>query len=232
MTIRHVGAANFSPPGRLGDASAGRSKAATACVDRAATPNGFTLIEVLVALVVLGLLMVGLAQGIRAGIALRQAQSHRLKEIADLDSTMRALRLLLSNLPTQPQGTRLIASEDGKLFVGEADRVSFVGELPSGLGLTRRADMTLRLSERRLVLSWRPHRHERPLTTLPPPTETELLAGVNRLELAYWGSPGKGRPAAWQTQWESPVAPELVRLRLAFAEGNPRRWPDLIVAPR
>ena len=39
-------------------------------------------------------------------------------------------------------------------------------------------------------------------------------------------------PAGWQVQWEGPAIPELIRLRLVFAEGDRRRFPDLIAAPQ
>ena len=197
-----------------------------------ARQSGFTLLDVLVALVVLGLLMVGLTQGVRAGLALRQAQIQRLSETAELDAAMRLLRTLLTRLPVVPGGFRVLATENGDGFRGEADRVSFVGDLPTGLGRTRRADLTLYLHNGRLVLSWTPHRHQRSLAARQRPTETELVQGVERLDLAYWGSPGKGQPASWEARWGRLDAPELIRLRLGFPKGDRRRWPDLITAPR
>lgn len=193
--------------------------------------SGFTLLEMLVALVVLALLMVGLTQGVRAGLALRQAQTHRLDDTAELDAVMRLLRTLLGQLPMMPDGSRLLTTDKGEVFTGAADRVNFVGNLPSGLGMRRRADVTLSLDGRSLVLSWRPHRHDHPFAALPQ-TRTVLLHGVERMELAYWGAPQGGASPAWQSVWESPAAPDLIRLRLVFAKGDPRHWPDLIAAPR
>ena len=66
--------------------------------------RGFTLLETLVALVVLGLLVVGLTHGVNVGLALWQAQSHRIGEAADLDAAERTLRNLLSGIPTSPGG--------------------------------------------------------------------------------------------------------------------------------
>jgi general secretion pathway protein J len=78
-------------------------------------------------------------------------------------------------------------------------------------------------TERRLVLRWRPYApHARPAGF----TETELLRGVARLELAYW------RPdAGWSAEWEGGELPALIRIRLGFAPTDRRRWPDLVVAP-
>jgi general secretion pathway protein J len=196
-------------------------------------PSGFTLLEMLVALVVLALLMVGLTQGVRAGLALRQAQIHRLDDTAELDAVMRLLRTVLGQLPMMPDGSRLLTTDNGDVFTGAVDRVSFVGNLPSGLGTQRRADVTLSLDGRRLMLSWRPHRHDHPFAALPPPTQTVLLHGVERIELAYWGAPqGDAGSAGWQSVWENPAAPDLIRLRLVFPKSDPRHWPDLITAPR
>lgn len=194
--------------------------------------SGFTLLELLVALVVLGFLMVALAEGVRAGLRLRHAQTDRLGRTAELDASMRLLRGLLTDLPVIPGGNRLIPTEAGAGIDGAPNRVSFIGELPTGVGTARLADMTLYVDHAHLTLAWRPHRHERQLGPRPPPTLTVLLDRVESLRLAYWGRPAPGQPAGWRSEWRAPVAPELIRLRLTFAANDPRRWPDLIVRPR
>ena len=110
--------------------------------------------------------------------------------------------------------------------------MAFVGDLPTGLGITQRADITLELRQGRLVLRWTPHRHELSNAPAPQPIETELIRGVDRIDLAYWGSPSPEQPAGWQAQWDGPAIPELIRLRLALAKGDRRRFPDLIAAPQ
>lgn len=192
--------------------------------------GGFTLLEILVALVVFGLLMVGLAQGVRTGLAMWHAQTRRLDRVANLDIIERLLRNLFSSMPP-PLAARFIGGNATAAGIdGSADRVSFVGELPTGLGTTRLARMTLELEGRRLVLIWTPERHVVPAGPPPAPSTTELLGGVTRLDLAYWGTPIPNRPAAWQSAWKGATLPQLIRVRLAFAKGDPRRWPDLIVA--
>jgi general secretion pathway protein J len=193
--------------------------------------GGFTLLELLVALVVLGLLIVGLSHGVRTGLTLWTAQARQMSGTAELDSTARTVRRLLSGIPIAP-----VAAATGDvtlpaiLFTGAAEHVSFVGDLPTGMGTTRRADITLALRGERLVLIWTPHRHE-PAGIAPPPNEVELLRGVARLDLAYWGSASPEGPSSWLAQWEARAMPQLVRVRLAFPTGDRRHWPDLIVAP-
>jgi general secretion pathway protein J len=60
--------------------------------------SGFTLLEMLVALVVLGFLMVGLTQGLRAGLTMWGAQTRRVGETADLDAGARVLRRILGGI--------------------------------------------------------------------------------------------------------------------------------------
>ncbi len=193
--------------------------------------SGFTLLEILVALVVLGFLMVGLTQGVRAGLTMWGAQTRRVGETADLDAGARVLRRLLSGISLPSAGGSLGASSTEK-FEALPESLTFVGDLPTGFGTTRRADITLDLHEGRLVLRWTPRRHELSIAPPPEPIETELIRGVERFDLAYWGSPSPGEPAGWQSRWDRRDIPELIRVRLGFAKGDRRRWPDLIAAPQ
>lgn len=202
--------------------------------ERRCRPNrvsGFTLLEMLVVVMVLGFLMLGLAHGVRAGLALWEAQARRVGETAELDAAARILRTLLSRIAASPAAAAAGAANAAELK-GTADHLTFVGDLPTGLGTTQRADITLELRQERLVLSWTPRRHELSGAPPPQPTETELIRHVDRIDLAYWSPPSADRPPGWQTQWEGPATPELIRLRLAFAAGDRRRFPDLIAAPQ
>ena len=194
--------------------------------------SGFTLLELLVALVVLGFLVVGLTQGVRAGLAMWGAQTRRVGETGELDAGARALRVLLGGIFVPPAGVVGRGNARTTKLEGRSDSLAFVGDLPTGLGTTRRANITLELVQERLVLRWTPHRHELTTAPEPEPIETELIRGVAHLDFAYWGSPSADQPASWQAQWDSSNIPELIRVRLAFGKGDRRRWPDLIAAPQ
>ncbi len=191
--------------------------------------SGFTLLEMLVVVVVLGLLMVGLTQGVRAGLAMWSAQQRRLGDTAELDASARLLRTLLTGIAAAPSDGSAGAAVEA--IKGESDQLNFVGDLPTGLGTTRRADITIALRGHRLVLSWTPHLHELVVAPPTPPIETELIRGVARLGFSYWGATAPDQPAAWQSQWTGAAAPALIRVHLVFEKGDRRRWPDLIVAP-
>jgi general secretion pathway protein J len=191
---------------------------------------GFTLLEILVALVVFGFLFVGLNQGARTGFALWNAQTRRIGETEELDAIARLLRSLLTSIPILPASAN--DTPQAIAITGQADRLALVGDLPTGLGATRRADIAIELRAGRLVLIWAPHRHDPPGTPAIMPNETELTRGVERLELAYFGVDSPDQPPGWHAQWAGPELPRLIRVRLRLAKTDRRRWPDLITAPQ
>lgn len=186
--------------------------------------SGFTLLEVLIALTILGFLVVGLSHGLRAGLAVWATQQRHIDETSELDSAARVLRTILSRIP-MPDG-RPIAR-----LKGNADSFTFVGQLPTGFGTTHLADMRLTFERGRLTLIWTPYRHQ--TSSVPPatPIETDLVPRVAKVELAYFGPPTASAPASWQPEWDALYAPDLIRVRIAFPTGDIRRWPDLLVAP-
>jgi general secretion pathway protein J len=115
-------------------------------------------------------------------------------------------------------------------FVGGKDSLDCVTSMPAAGAPTgdRRMQAVLLVdAAHRLVLRWRPYLHAQRLGPLPRSTDTELLRGVSRMELAYW-RPGGG----WISSWRSPDLPRLMRIHLEFPAGDARHWPDILAAPR
>jgi general secretion pathway protein J len=195
---------------------------------KAASASGLTLLETLIALTVLGFLMIGLTQGVRVSREAWQAQSARSREAADVDPSRRVLRALLTMIPIQPS---IDSASVAIGFRGWRDRIFLVSELPTGLGMMRRADMTIRLMDTHVVLSWVPHRHEQRLGVAAAPAVSELIPDVERIEFAYWGKSSLIATEDWLPEWDDTMLPELIRVRISFAKGKHARWPDLIAAP-
>jgi general secretion pathway protein J len=184
-------------------------------------PNGFTLIEVLAALVVLGFVVVGLGQGVRFGLLAWNKATSTAGTRENFDAVDRTLRHLIEH--TDP-GNEVDPPE----FTASSDRLAFISRLPDMSGMaTNRVEAGLGVdSHHRLVLRWRPYLHAKRLRP-PQFTETELLGGVASMELSFW-LPGGG---GWTSNWTAAELPALVRIRLAFTDPAQRRWPDIVAAP-
>ncbi len=192
---------------------------------RRATEHGFTLLEILVVLVVLGILLATLTQGMRFGVQASEKQARSLQLVTDLDAVDRTLRQLIERM--KPGGFT------GKppFFVGEARLLSFTSDLPEAFSLSaREADITLAVNAaRQLRLFWEPHLTARN-GRAPAPASTVLLEGVDHIELSYWGTDGV--VPGWQTHWQSQALPGLIRLRIVFVPGSGRLFPDFVIAPK
>lgn len=183
---------------------------------------GFTLLELLVALVVFGFLVAGLAQGTRFGLQAWATQARGIDAHADRDAADRTLRQLLGAMAPG-------SAQDPPNIVGTAHSLAFTTTLPAAAALASRdADAVLAVDARAgLVLRWTPHRHAVRLGPPPAPQQAELLPGVQRMDLAYWRADGQG---GWLAAWNDRDPPALVRIQLVFAAAG-RHWPAIIVAP-
>ncbi len=188
------------------------------------TPEaGFTLLEILVALVVLGMLVGMLAQGFRFGVNAIAVQARIVAVRGDEDAVERALRRMVEHMDA---GTFSTPPD----MAGTAHHLEFVTDLPIAAASMQslRVDAALDVdAKHRLVLRWRPHVGGLRLAPAPPLSEEVLLTGVDQLTFGYLGG-----AAGWQDRWRSTELPLLVRIHLAFPAGDRRSWPDLVGAPR
>jgi general secretion pathway protein J len=192
---------------------------------RPAPCAGFTLLEILVALVVFGFVMVGLTQGVQFGLHARAVQVRSVDARSALETTNRVLRNLLEQMDP---GT----TDQPAIVTGSAHGLRFATTLPNGeIGLDARPiDAALLVDgAHRLVLRWAPRLHAVRFGPPPPATDSALLDGVDHVDFAYWeASRGSGR---WVEDWGESALPTLVRIRIVFAKGDRRHWPEMIVVP-
>ena len=208
---------------RAGGSGLMRRSAAGSC--RRRHPAGFTLLELLAALAVFGLLLLALGQGLQFGLQAWRLQARTLAWPDDMEALDRTLRRLV----TSAVGADEI--EHRGPFIGEPGSLDVVTRLsrPDG-GLPAPAEARLEVdSAHRLVLRLVPRPHVR--WQIPPHAQLLVLAErIERIEFAYWqADPGGG--GAWQRSWPGPDPPALIRMRLLFPRGDTRRWPDIIAAP-
>ncbi|MGI9375010.1 MAG: prepilin-type N-terminal cleavage/methylation domain-containing protein [Tsuneonella suprasediminis] len=201
-------------------------------VDRAEA--GFTLIEMLVSLGLLGMAAVLLMQGLAsAGLIAQRSRATR----GSLDEIVAAQNVLRTTIERLRPITRTDSAIPIVELRGTAGVLTFVGppfdrEAPDALQrfrLTRTASGDLVLytaHSRKLGI-------DRSGTDLVGWIPNRLLTGVRDLSISYFGPPRPGAARAWQDRWwDRSTTPELVRIRVAFGNGDRRIWPDLFVRPR
>jgi len=199
---------------------------------RCRSSAGFTLLELLIAITLLSLLLAALFGGLRLGARAWERSEERLDESARLQVVQNFLRERLTEaypLTAEDQTGRLRLA-----FEGTADALRFVTVMPAYLG-TGFAELVLEVDDRSetrdLVVQWRRFELSPQLDDQEPQVKV-LLADIEGLEIAYYGALARGEPILWYERWREVMAlPQLVRLRVVFAEQDRRYWPDLIVRP-
>ena len=195
--------------------------------------RGFTLLELLIAMTLLGMLMVVFSGSVRLGMRVWERTE------AGLDETSQALVLasfLKDRIEQAVPLVRPTAEGFAPVFEGGHDRLRLASSMPISLGaglyLLELAHVDDPASERdggRLVLRWRRHGEDGGESDLG---ERTLSAGVTDLSISYFGGGADGAPADWRQQWrDRERLPALIRIELAFARDRPDRPMTLTAAP-
>lgn len=183
--------------------------------------NGFTLLELLVAVTVLALLSAVLGGGVRFGLAAWQAGERR----ADRIETPAAVHALLRRQIESAYPLTRRRGEPVVTFEGTRDRLRFITTLPARLGVPGLADVTLYREGGTLRLAWQPLGEREAAAR-----SATLMDGVEGIAIAYYGGPARTASPDWRDDWtEAGFLPALVRVTLRLSGGRP--WPDLVAAP-
>ena len=171
---------------------------------------GFTLIEILVAVVVLGFVMAGLTQATRFGINAWDVQARVADNAAEMGRLDRVLRLVVE------QASPPMAADD-KPFAGQEHRLIMLTRLPDQPPTQpiRRAQVAIGVDDQhRLLLRWVQHPNAVALKPAPPPQQIVLAEGVDHFDLSYRQSVADG--GKWKSIWDDNSLPALVTMHIVL----------------
>jgi len=193
---------------------------------------GFTLVEVLVALVLFGFLSVALFGSVRVGAAAWIRATAHADESDQSIHAQDLLRYLIENAypfyVSGDQGSRYV------VFDGNETSLSFLSVTPLALGHGGRSRVDVLVSPQGdrvdLMLESKPE-----LSTIRQTEKTRqpLLSGASLVTFSYFGQQPSEHTAQWHHDWTAQAElPRLVRITVRFSAADGRDWPDLVVAPR
>lgn len=195
--------------------------------------RGFTLLEVLGALALLSLLLVGVYAGVRSAVHGVGSGSAAIARIDEIGSAQRFLRGELAQALAQP----IERDDQGRpvYFSGSEHEMRYVAPLPGYLG-----KLGSQLQQLRLVSDGKgASRLELSVALLPPDGQRPkpmgepqvLLDHVKGGSFSYRGQDAVNRVLPWADSWvDGQRLPQLVRVRLQLQGGYD--WPALEVPLR
>jgi general secretion pathway protein J len=194
--------------------------------------RGFTLVEVVLAMVLLGTIMLLVYSGLSFAVRSWDAAEANGRRVADRRLAENFLRRELTELfPMRFKDPLQVKVA----FEGAADHLRFVSARPPGIQMGGLSLVGIELRDgadrrtRDLVMVRAMPDDE--ATDFGPleRAETHLMfAGVERVEFSYYGSENEFAEPKWQDAWEyAGRIPELIRMRVRTAEGS--TLPDMVV---
>ncbi len=195
--------------------------------------QGFTLLELLIGMTLVGfiltLLFAGLSLGLRSWEAGEQRMVSSSRQAIIIDFIRRTLE------QTYPLTWR-VDNEDQLAFAGERESLRMVGPLPMHEGAAGNFLIALDLGPGEsgrgtdLVMRWQlPDARESGFDALEEAKPKVLAKAVKELNFSYFGAESETDEPTWHDQWvHQKTLPELVRMRVTLE--NDQTWPDIVVA--
>jgi general secretion pathway protein J len=194
---------------------------------------GFTLLEILVAVTLLGLLSVALFGAVRAGAKGWGRAEQHIAASTDAAAVQDLLRRMIGS--AKPVFASSDPSTAAVAFEGDARSLALIGTLPDALAPGLQGQQRVFLAQvggtQSLMLSWRLDLPSADGGTLPE-TLVPLMDNVGTVRFAYYGPSGDGSTRGWSDTWSNrQTLPSLVRVHIESADKSLPPWQDLIAAP-
>jgi general secretion pathway protein J len=195
--------------------------------------SGFTLVEIVLALVLLGAMMIALYGGLTFALRSWDAGEVNGRRVADWRIAENFLRREVSEVfPLRWKDANFLKFA----FEGERDHVHFVSSRAAGVALGGLSLVGIELepgaeprSPRNLVMRRTMADDDaNDFAPLADGQKSILIAGVDSVEFAYFGSENDFTEPAWIDAWKWPARmPQMIRLRVRTANGD--ALPEVVV---
>lgn len=197
---------------------------------------GFTLLELLIAMTLLGLILVLLFGGLRLGVRSWDAAQQQVDNM----NSVRSLENFLRREMSQANPYRWKSGTGQRLaFLGERNRLSFVAPMSPRVGGGGLHVVSVEIGQagqaRRMVWKNLPvSTRMQDFSALAQAPEMVLAAAelgdVEDIWLSYFGRESDSAEPQWFDRWENSARlPLLIRVQARLARGG--HWPDFVVAP-
>ncbi|MBF0134055.1 MAG: prepilin-type N-terminal cleavage/methylation domain-containing protein [Magnetococcales bacterium] len=196
---------------------------------------GFSLIELLVAITITGLMASFMYVDLRFSVGAWVAGEKKLDQVGQISSIQYFLRGRLEE--AYPQW-RLDEKGEGRVaFHGESHLVSFVAPMQTYLGKAPFYDLSIGVKEEKqdrkdMELIWKPIFYTKKDEEVEP-EKFILLENIEDIEFRYFGSEDADTEPVWLEEWvNKKQLPFLISVTVHFPDGDERVWPELTVAHR
>lgn len=192
--------------------------------------KGFTLLELLIGMVLLGMILTLLFGGLRLGSRSWDSGDKR----ADDSAQLRAIHGFMRRELGQAFPLRWKKEVDTRLaFAGAHDALKFVAPLPGqvsagglyllGLELENGEDGQRLIMKRALT-----DPAAKDFSSMEQGEKSVLAEHIEKMSISYFGSLTPENEPGWQEKWDDPQRlPLLVRIQVKLSDW--RDWPDLVI---
>jgi general secretion pathway protein J len=193
--------------------------------------GGFTLLEILLALALLALVMLGVWGAMASATRITHAADAVMARSEDVRTVQQFLRRYVSAAQLQPY----LAEGDvrARMFEGDATSMRYVGPLPMQSGHAGLYVQTIRLAKgasggASLELAYQPYSDDTPPTG--EAVRHLLLADLRGGRFQYLAAAAFGKPAAWRDDWQAANGlPLAVRIQLDPAWRARVPFPEMVI---
>ena len=195
---------------------------------------GFTLVEVLIATTILGIMLVLLFASMRICVRSWEAGETHMQSVSQMTVIQNFFRTHLRNALALPGKKQQADDQEQEYFFqGEEHKMQFVSLLPVSAG---------RSGPHLFKVDWDAGRESILRVALQPflPSlndqadqieDVTILENIRNFQLAYWGAKEDGDQPEWHDQWlDMPELPQMVKVDIELE--NAKAWPTIIVALR